>query len=145
MGATGPAGPSGPTGPQGPAGANGVGHAYVYAADNSPLVVDNSFPVIASVTVPAGSYLIFGKTVVTNLDTSDQEANCILSTGDELGNGNGVALHLATVGNGGVTVPVSLQDTALNVPDNTTITMKCGTFSGGVRDPKLAGIAVNAI
>lgn len=135
-GATGPAGPTGPTGPQGPAGANGVGHAYVYS--NAPDVhIDGSSPTVASVTVPAGSYLIFGNTTLFNGDGSSQPANCQLSTG------NKVITQLGAAPAGQASA--SLQDTALNVPDATTITMTCGTFNGGVEDTMLTAIAVNAI
>ena len=136
-GATGPAGPSGPTGPQGPAGANGVGHAYVSISDN--LTLDNSFPVVASVTVPAGSYLIFGKTELLNFDGSDQDGICKLSTGDTM------TIRLGAAVSAGCNESVSVQDTALNVPDGTTITMTCATFNGGARTTKLTAIAVNAI
>jgi hypothetical protein len=132
-GATGPAGPTGPTGPQGPA---GVGHAYVDSND-SVVTLDSSSPVVASVTVPAGSYLIFGKTNLFNNDGSDQGANCKLSTG------NIARTRLGASPNGQATV--SLQDTALNVPDATMITMTCGTFNGGAEYTNLTVIAVNAI
>jgi len=135
-GATGPAGPAGPTGPQGPAGANGVGHAYVDSND-SAVTLDNSFPVVASVTVPAGSYLIFGKSFVFNGDSSDQDVTCKLSTGDL------VTTRLLAAPNGQASV--SLQDTAVSVPDATTITMSCATFNGGAEYSKLTAIAVNAI
>jgi hypothetical protein len=135
-GATGPAGPTGPTGPQGPAGADGIGHAYVNNSDSVSL--DNSFPVVASVTVPAGNYLIFGKTWLFNGDGSEQDGKCRLSTGDStmvrLG-GSGSAFSLS----------VSVQDTALNIPDGTTITMNCATFNGAARTSKMTAIAVNAI
>jgi hypothetical protein len=72
-GATGPAGPTGPTGPQGPAGANGVGHAWVGSGSST---INNSQITLASVTVPAGSYLIFARGNLTNDDGSVQEANC---------------------------------------------------------------------
>jgi hypothetical protein len=136
-GATGPAGPSGPTGPQGPAGANGVGHAYVDS--KLEVALDNSFPVVASVTVPAGSYLIFGKAWLWNSDGSDQDGICKLSTGDE------TEARLGAGGNAGWLQSMSLQDTALSVPDGTTITMTCATFNGFADNPKLTVIAVDAI
>ncbi|MBZ5615534.1 MAG: collagen-like protein [Acidobacteriia bacterium] len=135
-GATGPAGPTGATGPQGPAGANGVGHAYVDSND-SAVTLDPSSPTVASVTVPAGNYLIFAKTNLFNNDGSGQGANCKLSTGDI------VRTRLEAEPDGQDSV--SLQDTALNVPDGTTITMTCGTFNGGAENIKLTAIAVNAV
>ncbi len=136
-GATGPQGPTGPTGPQGPAGANGVGHAYVSNSDN--LTLDNSFPVVASVTVPAGSYLIFGKAELLNGDGSDQDASCKLSTGDT------TTVRLGAAVSTGCNESVSVQDTAVNVPDGTTITMNCATYNGRAGTAKLTVIGVNAI
>lgn len=138
MGATGPAGPTGPTGPQGPAGANGVAHAYVDSGQYGDVILDNSFPVVASVTVPAGSYLIFGKGGLTNFDGSDQDATCKLSTGDS------TSLRLAAQGGPGK-VSVTVQDQASNVANGTTITMTCATFNGQMINPKLTAIAVSAI
>jgi hypothetical protein len=137
QGPTGPAGPSGPTGPQGPAGANGVGHAYVNNSDSVSL--DNSFPVVASVTVQAGSYLVFGKAELWNSDGSDQTGICKLSIGDE------TDVRLGAGGNAGWLQSVSVQGTALSVPDGTTITMTCATFNGLAENVKLTAIAVNAI
>jgi hypothetical protein len=137
-GATGPAGPTGPTGPQGPAGANGVGHAWV-GSNDSLVILDNSYPTVASVTVPAGNYLIFGKTWLQNNDDSDQYGVCKLSTGDQ------TWVRLAGENGGGWTQSVSVQDTALSVPDGTTITMTCATYKGAAESTKLTAIAVDAI
>jgi hypothetical protein len=136
-GPTGPAGPTGPTGPQGPAGANGVGHAYVDG--NGSVTLDNSFPVVASVTVPAGSYLIFGKAELLNFDGSDQDASCALSTGDT------TTVRLGGAVSAGCNESISVQDTAVNVPGGTTITMTCATFNGSARTTKLTAIPVDAI
>jgi hypothetical protein len=150
IGATGPAGPSGPTGPQGPAGANGVGHAYVDTGSYPTQIICglncsilgvklNGNPVVASVTVSAGSYLIFGKAQLENFDGSDQLGSCELSTSDQ------TTVRLGTGGNAAFIQSVSVQDTAVNVPDGTTVTMNCNTFNGLAISPKLTAIAVNAI
>jgi hypothetical protein len=136
-GATGPQGPTGPTGPQGPAGANGVGHAYVDSRDIVALT--NSFPTVASVTVPAGSYLVFGKVEISNADGSDQFARCNLSSGDQ------TQIYLTSGGTGGFVESLSVQDTAVSVPDGTTITMTCGTYNGDAQHIKLTAIPVDAI
>lgn len=138
-GATGPAGPSGPTGPQGPAGANGVGHAWT--GGGTFMNINNSQVTLASVTVPAGSYLIFAEAFAANLDGSDQNALCKLTTPD----GDVDSFSYSLTGGGiGDTVEAPLQGTALNVPDNSTISVSCGTFNGdGLA--KLTAIAVNAI
>lgn len=140
QGPTGPAGPSGPTGPQGPAGANGVGHAYVWVSPADSLVIlNNSYPTVASVTVPAGSYLLFGKTWLQNTDGSDQDGICKLSTGDE------TIVRLSSYNSGGYFQSVVVQDTAVNVPDATTIMMTCATYNGAAENTKLTAIAVDAI
>jgi hypothetical protein len=134
-GATGPAGPSGPTGPQGPAGANGVGHAW---ANTGSATLSNSQVTVASVTVPAGNYFIYAKSSVENDDLSDQAGNCELDV-------NGTpsdALSGTVPGGGELNGP--LQFTALSVPDNTTIVVTCGTFSGAGFG-SLTAIALNAV
>jgi hypothetical protein len=150
QGPTGATGSQGPTGPTGPAGANGVGHAYTDTGSYSTnfnvgvlsefgVQLNNSFPTVASVTVPAGSYLVFGKSVVQNLDSSDQTVICKLSTGDQ----SDVRLPDGVTGTGIETM--SVQDTALNVPDGTAITMTCATYNGVATNPKLTAIALNAV
>ena len=151
MGATGPAGPTGPTGPQGPAGADGVGHAYVDTGSymtssfntDPAVVINNSFPTVASVTVSAGSYLIFGKTWLQNADSSDQYGYCELNTG--FSNGDKTGVRLGAIGNAGEGASVTVQDTALSVADGTQITMTCATFKGWATNVKLTAIAVGAI
>lgn len=140
VGAVGPAGPTGPTGPQGAAGANGVGHAYAFVTPSDSLVIlDNSFPTVASVTVPAGSYLIFGKTWLQNTDGSDQDGVCNLSTGDH------TRVRLGGYNSAGYFQSVVVQDTVVNVPDGTTISMTCATYNGGAENSKLIAIPVNAV
>jgi hypothetical protein len=138
-GATGPAGPTGPTGPQGPAGANGVGHAWVGSGFNT---INNSQVTLASVTVPAGSYLIFAQVNVENGDSSDQSLFCTLTTPD--GDVDKIVSTLPGIGNAGNVQVSPLQGTALNVPDTTTFSVSCGTFNGS-GSAKLTAIAVNAI
>jgi hypothetical protein len=138
-GATGPAGPIGPTGPQGAPGANGVGHAYV--ASNSSVTLGGSDTVVASVTVPRGSYLIFGKAALENSDSSDRFANCVLST-DHSGTNDQTNVILAAAGNGGAWQSVSVQS-ALSV--DSTITMTCNTLNGTADNSVLTAIAVDAI
>jgi hypothetical protein len=142
-GATGPEGPEGPAGgpgATGPAGANGVGHAWT---NNGSATLSNSQVTLASVTVPAGSYLIFAKVEVDNNDTSDQLENCKVTTPDG-SSIDGIDSLLAGEGSAGATVFSPLQGTALNVPDSTTFALSCGTFNGFAL-AKLTAIAVNTI
>jgi hypothetical protein len=135
-GATGSQGPTGPTGPQGPA---GVGHAYVASGS---LDFNNNQATVASLTLPAGSYIIFGKGQLYNFDGSDQHGNCQL-----LINGtNDDEFDAILPGNNDVLDPRSgpLQFNALNVSDGTTVVVSCGTFNGAA-NVSLTAIAVNAI
>jgi len=138
-GGTGPAGPTGPTGPQGPAGANGVGHAYTATGDAD---INNSQVTVASVTVPAGSYLIFGKDFLVNFDGSEQHFDCELDVNGIHSDSNpGI---FAGAGNAAGSVSQPFQFTALNVPANTTIAVTCGTYHGAAV-ATLTAIAVNAV
>lgn len=135
-GATGPAGPTGPTGPQGPA---GVGHAYVTSGSAD---FSNNQATVASLTIPAGSYLIFGRGQLYNYDGSDQHANCQLLVNGTNDDEFDTILPL----NNNVLDPRSgpLQFTALNVPDGTTIVISCGTYNGAA-NATLTAIAVSAV
>jgi hypothetical protein len=137
QGPTGPAGPTGPTGPQGPAGANGVGHAWVGSGNSS---INNTQVTLTSVTVPAGSYLIFAEADVDNLDPGfgDQDVYCKLTTPD------GDADFFGSRVSAGASQKAPLQGTALNVPDSTTFSVSCGTYAGS-GTAKLTAIAANAI
>lgn len=137
-GATGPAGPTGPTGPQGPTGANGVGHAYV--ASSSSVTLGGSDAVVASVTVPTGSYLIFGKAALTNADSSSRFADCLLNTDSGINDQTNVIL--AAAGDGGAWQSVSVQSAVSMV---STITMTCNTLNGTANNSVLTAIAVNVI
>jgi hypothetical protein len=143
MGATGPAGPTGPTGLQGPAGANGVGHAYVDSSSSS-VGLSGSYVTLASVTVPAGSYLIFGKTELQNGDSSDQPAQCTLGN-DTVSSQFDVTDVELSGGSGSNILSVSVQGTAVGVPNGTIILMTCNTLNGEAQYTKLTAIAVNAI
>lgn len=137
-GAVGSQGPTGPTGPQGAAGASGVSHAWT-ASTPGVVKLDNSYPTVASVTVQAGTYLVFGKTFLGNNDGDSQNGICKLSTGDA------TLVSLASLNSGGSAQSVSVQDTAVNVPDGTTISMTCATYDGVAQGTQLSAIAVDGV
>ena len=122
VGAVGPQGPTGPTGATGPAGSNGFSHAWT-ASGSAQL--NNSQVTVASVTVPAGNYFIFAKGSVLNADLSDQAANCELDV-----NGKAVASFSTPGVAGDQFAGDILQSTSVDVPDNTTILVSCGTYNG---------------
>lgn len=74
-GATGPAGPAGPIGPAGPAGPAGPSAAYTNYGDGLHNIGAGLTQTVASVTVPAGSYVLSG--IVTAIGVDDSEfAQC---------------------------------------------------------------------
>jgi hypothetical protein len=76
---TGPTGPKGPTGPPGPQGPAGQGK--LFAFDGGPLGITGA-ATVASLNLPAGSYLIQGKMdAVHNGTTSSTRLECSLVNG----------------------------------------------------------------
>jgi hypothetical protein len=118
-GPTGPQGPTGPTGPAGPAGANGISHAFTARSTVGSMLTSSGIDVI-SVPVPAGTYVIWGKTWLQNLDTLPGQASCTLSTGSDV---TRVSL-LGTGSVGGDRMAVSVQDSA-TFTQSTTINLSC--------------------
>jgi hypothetical protein len=137
QGPTGPQGPAGPTGPEGPAGPSGLSHAFAAINDAGAFLRNFSDTTVVSLTVPAGTYVIYGKTLLFNADTDDQVAECTLSTGDAerftLG-----ALSTAP------SMPIFLTDTQV-FPDTTTITLSCDSFDASALKAKLTAIKVDAV
>jgi hypothetical protein len=148
QGVTGPQGPSGPlgpqglTGPQGPsgpsgaAGPGGLSHAYVDSHVNAVGLSGFADTPVASVNVPAGNYVIFGKAIVGNGDGDTQNGECKLSTGDHSG------VRLAVANNGGYFQTISVQDSA-TFSQVTAVTMTCDTFNGVAQNIKLTAIPVD--
>jgi len=118
-GPAGPTGPTGPTGPAGPPGANGTSHAFMARSTVSSMLTSSGIDVI-SVTVPAGTYVIWGKTWLQNLDTLPGPASCTLSSGPDV---TRVSL-LGTGSVGGDKMAVSVQDSA-TFTQTTTINLSC--------------------
>jgi hypothetical protein len=138
-GATGPAGPAGPTGatgatgPQGPA---GFSDAYIGRANPVKLTNFAQTPV-ASVSLPAGVYALFGKAELQNDDGDNQSASCSLSTGDQTGVRLGWTITSRRI-------PVSVQDLlTLNGPG--TATLYCSTYNGAAVSGKITALKVGAL
>jgi hypothetical protein len=122
QGPAGPAGSTGPTGPAGPAGppgANGTSHAYMARSTVASMLTSSGIDVI-SVTVPAGTYVIWGKTWLQNLDTLPGPASCTLSTGSDVTR----VILLGTGSVGGDKMALSVQDSA-TFAQTTTINLSC--------------------
>jgi len=75
---------------------------------------------VVSVTVPAGTYVIWGKTWLQNLDTLPGPASCTISTGSDA---TRVTL-LGTGSVGGDKMAISVQDSA-TFGQTTTINLSC--------------------
>jgi len=75
---------------------------------------------VISVTVPAGTYVIWGKTWLQNLDTLAGQASCSLSSGSDI---TRVSL-LGTGSLGGDKMALSVQDSA-TFAQTTTINLSC--------------------
>jgi hypothetical protein len=140
QGATGPQGPAGPQGAQGLTGPPAAGNTHAYTVfNNSGRRLTGSDAEVAEVTVPAGSYAIFGKADLANDDGAFQGANCKLSTGDE----TDVAIPGQDGGQSFV-YSISVDDVAA-FSGPATIRMTCSTFNGGASWIKLTAITVSAI
>jgi len=127
---TGPPGPPGPEGPQGPPGPPPI---LWTARQSTPVILtDTGGPVLVlELNVPAGTYAISGKVSVTNLDSVDQTASCVLITGDttsvKLGAGTAQEISMLDVGKFDV---------------DTAITLSCATFNGSAAEGVLSAIEV---
>jgi hypothetical protein len=141
VGAVGPQGPTGPTGATGPAGTSGFSHIYTATGGAT---LNNSQVTVATVTVPAGNYLVLAEGNLSNQDFGgSQTGNCQLA--DSNNDPDDFAqFYLNEAGTEGYLQQFPLQMTALNVPDGTTITLSCGTYNG-TGGGRLTVIPVNAV
>jgi hypothetical protein len=141
MGAIGVQGPTGPTGATGPAGTSGFSHIYTASGGAT---MNNNQVAVATVTVPAGSYLVLAEGGLTNEDLGgSQFGNCQIADSNNDA-GDAANFYLNEAGTDGFTQQFPLQMTAVNVPDGTTITLSCGTFKG-TGGGRMTVIAVNAV
>jgi hypothetical protein len=141
MGAVGPQGPTGPTGATGPAGTSGFSHIYTASGGNN---LNNSQVTMASVTVPAGSYLVLAEGYLSNQDFGGaQNGNCQITDSNN-DPGDFAQFYLNEAGTEGYLQQFPLQMTAVNVPDGTTITLSCGTYNGN-GGGRMTVISVNAV
>ena len=131
VGLTGPEGPQGPQGLQGETGATGPsGTSQAYVARHGDFILTNSYQVILSKNVPAGSYVINAKTQGFNLNFGTTEAfTCQLSTGDysaatlsgELYGQNSVVLQDTVTFNAPAIITFSCAGTSNNVQTTNSI------------------------
>ena len=132
QGAQGPAGAQGPQGVQGPQGPSGVSHAY--EATGNVVSLSGSPTAVVSLSLPAGSYLVSGKTNPSSgVGTA---AICTLSRGGTVYDTTGVG----TPGN--YSLDVSLQAT-ITIANPDTISINCTGEQTAFS--KLDAVAVDAI
>jgi hypothetical protein len=131
------------------AGAGGAGASRAYVGRGSGVRLRVVDATVASVTVPAGSYVVNGKASLYNGDSDDQHANCKLSTGDltqvilppvE----TEIEIDPDPLDIDEVLQAVSVLDVA-TVGGVTTIAMTCATFNGGAFNGVLTAMSVGGV
>jgi hypothetical protein len=143
QGATGATGPRGQQGPQGSSGSQGpAGMSDTYVDRDLFTELGSGGAVVASVNVPAGSYLIVAKTALETFDSDTQPAGCTLSTGDSMG----LTLldHELFSGSNFFPQAVSLLDTA-TFTVATDITLTCSGFDSGAENTVLTATRVTTV
>ena len=147
-GETGPGGPAGPQGPQGPAGASGASDVYTTATNQAPNLSTDGVD-LASITVPAGAYVLMATAGLTDFDGDDQNWTLNLRSGDSViststgrarGDGGGVGVVsgedwgdngtvLATyTAAGNTTITLTGFGYRIRVGQVTVVAMKVGTI-----------------
>jgi hypothetical protein len=111
-------------------GSGALSHAYV-ARGSADLPVQGNFR-IASLTLPAGSYLIDGRADLITSDRDEQPAGCVLTTGD-WNSGNATVLDRSETwlheGGEPVTQPITVT-AAHALGAQGVIELRCGTYLG---------------
>jgi collagen triple helix repeat protein len=143
QGATGATGQQGQQGPQGASGAQGpAGMSDTYVARDAFAALGSTSAVVATLNVPAGSYLITAKTALETFDSDTQPAGCRLSTGDSMS----VTLLDREFFSGSNFFPqaISLLDTA-TFTATTDITLSCNGFDSGAVNAVLTATRVTTV
>src|SRR5207253_6662089 len=123
-------------GPQGPAGPSDV---YINKATASTTLSNTPESTIASVTVPAGSYLLIAKTGVYNVNATKDGPVCSIKQG---------AAYLASVlvdAEPHDNVELTDMATAANVPANTTFNFVCTGAGDSAAGAVLTATATGAV
>ncbi|HEX7103241.1 MAG TPA: hypothetical protein VF201_11405 [Nitrolancea sp.] len=132
-GATGATGQTGATGATGAQGAAGTSDTYFDQNFSGGITISGSGADVASVSVPAGNYLITFSASLENDDGDAQDATCQPNTG----NGTTVRLDPATVSDSGWRSSISVVSVAtLGAPG--AITVHCSTYDGSAHEAFLA-------
>jgi hypothetical protein len=143
-GANGSPGPSGPSGPQGAKGdtgapgAPGSDGAPAAYSDVNPLTVNMlgyAYSTVATLDLPAGSYVLTGNATLFNLSVSDQAVACILNVvhGDLIPGSRSASSFGPGTGSH-AQVSISNQ-AAVTLDAASTVVMQCGTVDGTTAGP----------
>jgi hypothetical protein len=119
-----------------------MSHAWI-DRPSSNVTLGQTYTTVATLTVPAGTYIIFGKAAVINSDNGPAIADCYLTTGDTMT----ISLDSWYGGIVEAETPISVQDSA-TFSVTTAITMSCriDNISGGSASSiSLTAIAVDAL
>jgi hypothetical protein len=129
-GATGAQGPKGATGAQGPAGPQGPSNGYSsYTVGAVGIPNDNAAHIVASLTVPAGSYMVIGKALISNSSAGQALDTCdLVPPGGRYNNGADIDESAAST------------DPANNVAEETLSLVGPLTTSGGTITLQCAGV-----
>ena len=126
-------------------GASNVGDVFVGQGGASGDLNNNSPTTVASVTVPAGTYLIHAAVPVVNLDGSEQSGECALSTdpGAFKGNSSGADAFIFQMPSfTGEQLP--LIDAKTFAVD-TTVTVRCTGFKWNVFGAAIKALRIRSI
>jgi hypothetical protein len=131
-------------GADGKAGAPGVSDGYLALHDAAITLLNHSPVAVVTLNLPAGSYVITGKTILYNADSGDpQDGLCSMSTGDRtmvrLGE-NGSTAHSS----GSNRLALSVEDVVVfSAPGS--VTLNCSTYRGWAESSRMTAVKVGTM
>jgi hypothetical protein len=141
-GATGPAGPAGPTGPAGPPGTSDV---YIVQSETVTGRMNNNNPtLVASLSVPPGSYFVTAIVPVINDDADSQPGNCNLSIAPSTPGFSNLGSADAVLPGESTTERLVVMGTG-TFAIMTTITVNCSGFNWQAFKAGIVAIKVGAV
>jgi hypothetical protein len=155
-GETGPQGPQGPAGPQGlqgpqgpagPAGPAGTSHGYIKSVARAD-TPQGSNALVASLSLPAGKFIVNATATAADDDASDVDLDCSLTQGATTLARSQIAVDGATAGVGQVGAKGAIAMTAAATFGSAgTVDLKCFSFAGSdhLEDIRITAIKVDDI
>jgi hypothetical protein len=144
-----PAGPRGPQGAQGapgtmgPQGARGPSDAFTQR-QSAPVTIPsgNADAIVATVTLPAGSYVLDGVVQLSNVTTMPADVLCDITAGLHDASQNALAPSNSTNGGEVETAPVK---TVATLQAQTPVSLECHAITGGPVSAQLGRIVAVAV